>query len=40
MVIAPKFDSAAPFTNGIAQVYVGQAIGYIDPTGKYVWEPK
>jgi hypothetical protein len=40
MVINPKFDTAGPFSNGVAQVFVGDAMGYINPAGKYVWEPK
>ncbi len=35
-----KFDRADPwFRNGIARVYVGKKMGYIDKTGKYIWEP-
>ena len=40
MVITPKFDSALSFFNGMAEISEGQAYGYIDPTGKYVWGPK
>ena len=40
MVIPPKFDTALAFFNGMAEVSVGSAFGYIDTTGKYVWEPK
>ena len=40
-VIPPKFDAAGPFFNGMAQVTVDESkIGYIDPNGKYVCEPK
>lgn len=35
-----KYDEVTPFKNGIAQVLVDGHIGYIDKTGKYIWEPK
>lgn len=35
-----KYDEVTPFRNGIAQVLVGGHIGYINKTGKYIWEPK
>ena len=35
-----KYDEVTPFKNGIAQVLVDDHIGYIDKTGKYIWEPK
>jgi len=35
-----KFDRADPwFHNGIAKVYTGNKMGYIDKTGKYIWKP-
>jgi hypothetical protein len=34
------YDEVTPFVNGIAQVMVDGKIGYIDKTGKYIWEPK
>lgn len=40
MVITPKYDSVSPFSGGLAQVYTGEGLGYVDATGKYVWEPK
>jgi hypothetical protein len=40
MVITPKFDSAMPFYSGMAEVSIADTMGYIDPTGKYVWGPK
>ena len=46
MVIQPQFDSAGTFKNGLAQVTIegdswqDRKIGYIDKTGKYVWEPR
>lgn len=34
-----KFDRVDPwFHNGIAKVYSGKKMGYIDKTGKYIWE--
>jgi len=43
LVIQPQFDGAAPFSDGLAKVGMGKypdtKIGYIDKTGKYVWEP-
>jgi hypothetical protein len=41
-VISPQFDQAVPFQNGLAQVVVRSSppkFGYIDRTGKYIWEP-
>jgi len=46
MVIQPQFDSAGTFKNGLAQVTIegdswqDRTSGYIDKTGKYVWEPR
>lgn len=35
-----KYDRAYPwFHNGIAQVFIGKKMGYINKTGKYIWEP-
>lgn len=39
MVIKAQFDRAGKFQNGIARVLVGNKWGYIDKTGRYVWEP-
>ena len=39
MVFSLPFDSPAPFVNGIANVRVGIKLGYIDKTGKYIWQP-
>jgi hypothetical protein len=39
IVINPQFDEAAPFADGLARVKAGGCIGYIDPTGKYVYNP-
>jgi hypothetical protein len=35
-----QYSQVTPFKNGIAQVLVGGKIGYIDKTGKYIWEPQ
>jgi hypothetical protein len=40
VVIRPQFDGAHMFCQGLAQVKVGTKWGYIDKTGKYVWEPR
>ena len=40
VVIDYLFDDTSPFINGIAQVLVDDKIGYIDKTGKYIWEPQ
>lgn len=48
VVIEPRFDSAGDFTNGVAKVYIAAVLGvpwecgfgYIDHTGKYIWEPR
>ena len=36
-VIAPQFDSAGNFHDGLAVVTIGPHWAYIDKTGKYVW---
>jgi hypothetical protein len=42
-VINPQYDEADDFKNGFAQVTVGKGndakIGYIDKTGKTIWQP-
>lgn len=40
LVIDFKYDMVTPFKNGITQVLLDGKIGYIDKTGKYIWEPK
>lgn len=52
MVIKPQFDGAFPFVGGVAEVYTeavathasGRLLktrrGYIDRSGKYIWEPQ
>lgn len=39
MVFSLPFDLAEPFVNGIARVRVDVKSGYIDKTGKYIWQP-
>jgi hypothetical protein len=43
VVIEPRFDEAGPFRGGLARVEIKagdeRLAGYIDRTGKYVWEP-
>jgi hypothetical protein len=38
-VFSLPFDTAEGFVNGIAKVRVGIKLGYIDKTGKYIWQP-
>ena len=39
MVFSLPFDIATAFVNGISRVRVDVKSGYIDKTGKYIWEP-
>lgn len=39
IIVKPKFDYANSFTNGLARVGTKEGIGYIDKTGKYIWQP-
>ncbi len=40
LVIPANFDSADDFSSGLAKVYLADGSeGYIDKTGKYVWQP-
>lgn len=39
VVIAPKFETAEDFSEGLARVYVGSEAGFIDRTGKFVIKP-
>jgi hypothetical protein len=39
LVINPQFDEAMSFANGLARVKMGGRTGYINATGKYVWNP-
>jgi hypothetical protein len=36
LVIKPQFDSAFPFSEGLAKVRIGDKAGFIDRTGKIV----
>lgn len=38
MVFSLPFDTATPFVNGISRVRVDIRSGYIDKTGKYIWQ--
>lgn len=40
IVIAPQFDEAHPFCDGLAGVMVNDKWGYIDKTGRFVIQPK
>lgn len=39
VVFSLPYDTATPFVNGISKVRVGIQFGYIDTTGKYIWQP-
>lgn len=39
IVFSLPFDIATPFVNGISRVRVDIKSGYIDKTGKYIWQP-
>jgi hypothetical protein len=40
IVIKPQFDGTSGFQEGLAKVFIGgKEAGYIDKTGRYVWEP-
>ena len=39
IVFSLPFDTATPFVNGISRVRVDIKSGYIDKTGKYIWQP-
>ena len=39
-VIAPKFDGATQFNDGLALVKTGEKESYVDKTGKTVWTAK
>ncbi len=36
-VIEPQFDNAARFRGGLARVEIGDKLGYINPSGEFVW---
>lgn len=40
MVVAPRFEKAFPFREGLAPAKLDGKWGYIDKTGKFVIEPK
>jgi hypothetical protein len=40
IAIAPRFEGAGPFKDGIALVHEGRKIGYIDRTGAWVIAPR
>lgn len=39
LVIKDQYDNVDQFIDGIAMVEVGTKMGYIDKTGKYLWQP-
>jgi hypothetical protein len=38
--IPPRFDWAAPFSEGLAAIEIDHKFGYIDPDGRFAIEPK
>jgi hypothetical protein len=40
MVIPPRFDFPDSFTGGLAEVQKGERKGYIDKSGKFIWETR
>ncbi|MEO0020341.1 MAG: WG repeat-containing protein [candidate division WOR-3 bacterium] len=38
-VISPQFAFAWSFSEGLAAVMIGGKCGFIDKSGKFVWEP-
>jgi hypothetical protein len=39
-VVAPRFEEAGPFSEGLARVRVGGVWGYVDPSGRIAIEPQ
>ena len=39
MVINPQFDEAESFANGLARVKMDGRFGYVNASGKYIWNP-
>ncbi len=39
IIVKPKFDYANSFTNRLARVGTKEGIGYINKSGKYIWQP-
>ena len=40
MVIKPKFEDISPFYEGLAAVKLNGLWGYLDESGKMIFEPK
>jgi len=40
LTIPDRYERVDRFYNGLAQVQTGSKVGYIDKTGKFVWETK
>ena len=38
-VITSKFDAAYAFSNRLAMVFISGKLGYIDKSGRYIWQP-
>jgi hypothetical protein len=39
IVVEPQYDDIGQFQNGLAQVSIGNKIGYINQDGKCIWAP-
>ena len=39
VVINLQFDEAYSFSQGLSEIMIDEKVGYIDPNGRYVWEP-
>jgi hypothetical protein len=39
IVVKPRFQHVKSFVGGLARVITEAGVGYIDKTGRYVWDP-
>ncbi|MBD2494103.1 WG repeat-containing protein [Nostoc sp. FACHB-280] len=39
LVVKPQFDAAWSFFEDLAAIQIGEQWGFIDRTGKYIWQP-
>lgn len=37
-MISPRFDSADPFSDGLAAVWTLHLLAYVDTTGAVIWQ--
>ena len=40
VILQPEFDLISQFRNGLAQLIVGEKIGYANGAGRVVWPPR